>query len=124
MSKPDLELDYQIVKGVEVFLTVIVGNAQFGVTLAHLDGRKVAEGPQLITETLGKGESLAGTLLVVRTAVADVNPHTNRAIVSYQLTGGAVNVVEHSQKDAEEDGDIVPFKAVIHFKGGDGNENA
>lgn len=78
-----------------LFLSVIVGNIQIGgtyVEITNSDGSKVpiAKAAEITNLFVGTGDTLRGGQLLVRTAVVDVNPHTDWTIVTHRLKAGSV----------------------------------
>jgi hypothetical protein len=83
------------------FLSVIVGNAQIGGTYVEItkkDGTKIpiAKAPEITNLFVGTQDTLRGGSLLVRTAVVDVNPHTDWTIVTHRLKTGDASETDES----------------------------
>lgn len=109
-----LQTDYEVDTG-DVTLTIIIGDGQIGTSLVRLDGKELAIGD--VTELkLGKGSSLAGKELFIKTVVADVNDKTNNTSVSYQLKGGVSDREFHLDGSVNEEGGSVIYRAAFELK--------
>lgn len=75
-----------------LFVSVIVGNAQIGGTYIELtigeSKTAVAKGAEITNLFVGTGNSLRGATILVRTAVVDINPHTDWTIITHRLKRG------------------------------------
>ena len=116
--QPDRSLEerYQVGSG-EVSISVVIGNAQFGVIDVRFAGESqpLARQSNTVLVPLGPGDGLVGRDLVVRTLATDVNPFTNRLIVTHVLSGGPENEIFPMQHEVSEDGEVVYFRALFHF---------
>lgn len=74
------------------FVSVVVGNAQMGGTYIEVDNGGVktalAKAADITNFYVGTGSSLSGTTVMVRTAVVDINPHTDWTIVTHRVKRG------------------------------------
>lgn len=122
MDPIKLEEDYEVTEG-PVDLSVTVGNAQFGLIDARFrgDASPLARQPNVLTLDLGPGGGLVGRTLVVRTVVSDVNPTTNRMIVTHVLSGGPENQVFAMRGEVAESNDFLLFRAEFTFTMGGGS---
>jgi hypothetical protein len=113
-----LEEKYQVGEGV-ISLSVAVGNAQFGGIDVRFAGESqpLARQDNMLRVDLGKGADIVNRDVVVRTVATDINPFTNKMIVTNVLTGGVQNQVFAMEKEVGEKGDVVYFKAVFHLVG-------
>jgi len=108
-----METSYQVAEGT-VNVTVIIGNAQIGVSSVVLGDEIIATG-DITEEDVGKGPELIGQQLVVKTVVADVNDSTNRTNVKYLLKGGKMEQEFNLYAIVDEDGDSVIYWARFNF---------
>jgi hypothetical protein len=97
------------VKKKDVFLSLLVGDGQFGRSDVFLDDTKIIRATGDITGLrLGNGAELDGKTLKIHTLGVDVNTDTNRLDVSYELRGGdGVLEFTASDKVASEFGSIM-----------------
>lgn len=102
------EKDYDVKKK-DVFLSLFVGDGQFGRTDVLLDDTRIIRATGDITGLrLGSGTELDGKTLKIRTLGVDVNTDTNRLDISYELRGGdGVLEFAASDKVASEFGSIM-----------------
>jgi hypothetical protein len=114
-------VEYTVGEGV-VSLQVVVGNAQYGTIDARYSGdpKPVARAENLLSVSLGAGTALVGKTLVLRSIVSDVNPFTNKMVITYQLSGGHENRVVTRTGVVEEQGDFLYFRARFAFTAGGG----
>ena len=84
-----VEASYAVRPDTDVSISVVIGNGQFGTIRVRLDGNKIAAGRQQVTAVLGKGSTVTNKTVDVISVVDDVNPSTNRTVVTYTLAGGA-----------------------------------
>ncbi len=111
-----LEAEYKV--GPEMnSLSVVVGNAQFGAIDVRFTGatQPLARQDNTLQVNLGRGEEIAGRTLVVRTLAADVNPFTNKMIVTHVLSGGPNNQVFPIEHEVGQEGDVAYVKAIFHL---------
>jgi hypothetical protein len=93
MKRVDEERALALADAEPLFLSVIVGNAQMGgnyVEITRSDGAKlpIAKAAEITNLFVGTGATLRGGSLLVRTAVVDINPHTDWTIVTHRLKTG------------------------------------
>jgi len=114
-TAPDVKLaEEYTVAAADVFLTVGVGEGQFGTTDVLIGDTPVlrASGP-IGHLRLGRGRDLGGKTLLVRTIVNDVSTLTNRMSVRYQLTGGAAKRDVVSRGTVTQQGHFLIFEAAF-----------
>ena len=64
---------------------------------------------------VGKGASIKGKTLSIKSVVTDVNDMTNHVSISYELTGGATLQTVKAEADVEHEGDSVIYRATINL---------
>lgn len=89
-----------------LFVSVIVGNAQIGGTYVEASSGTekivIAKAADITNLFVGTGKTLRGFALMVRTAVVDVNPHTDWTIVTHRIKrGNAAETNESFTKEAD-----------------------
>ncbi|WP_310396661.1 hypothetical protein [Hymenobacter sp.] len=89
-----------------LFVSVIVGNGQLGGTYIEVsrgpDKIVVAKAADITNLFVGTGKTLRGFALLVRTAVVDVNPHTDWTIITHRIKrGNAAETNESFTKEAD-----------------------
>lgn len=107
------EEEYAVADG-PVRLSVVVGERQFGSSMAFLNDDILATG---IIEDLpiGDGGKLGGKTLAVYTLVTDIRDNTDDMTVTWILTGGAHRITgTASGKPTKKFGSQM-FKAVFHL---------
>jgi hypothetical protein len=107
----DLTASYAVSSS-NVFLTVIVGDAQIGQSIVLLNGNKVASG-DIDKVTLGNGPVIKGQTLIIKSVVADVNLQSLNMSVSYQLSGGVTDQSFGSRGVVDNTGDTIIFRATF-----------
>lgn len=98
-----------------VLLTVTLGNGQSGASRAQLQEAVIFPGPEIDSGRIGTNKELRGKVLVIRTTVKDVSPHTNDLIVTYELTGGSGSFEQSLVAVAEGEDVSGSFKMTIEF---------
>ena len=100
-----------------VTLSVRIGNAQVGASVARLDDRDPPICPpgSIVDVPVGTGQELIGRTLVVRTLVADINPHSNSSVVLLDLNGSAPGNELRASADVEADGGAVYYTSTVGF---------
>ncbi|HWR83445.1 MAG TPA: hypothetical protein VN285_09085 [Candidatus Deferrimicrobium sp.] len=114
MKRVRMEKDYQVADR-DIALTIVIGNAQIGISCVKLGDTELARG-DIAKKVIGNGRDLAGKTLAIKTVVADVNDLTNRTNVTYQLRGGTDDQDYGLNAVVEENGDSAIYYATIHFK--------
>ncbi len=108
---------YQVYKDeTQIRLTIIIGEAQLGVTSVSLENDLIVNNQVGTVEIiLGTGNSLTGKSLYCGSTVTDVRTETNRTSITYRLAGG-VNVYENTlQETVNNEGDVVRYNASFFF---------
>ncbi len=108
-----LRTDYPVVDQ-EITLTIVIGDAQLGSSLVSLDGAKIATG-DIDNLGIGKGTSVKGKTLLIKSVVSDVNDKTNHMSVTYKLKGGVKDDSYGLEATVAEEGDSINFRAEIKF---------
>lgn len=109
----NLQTQYTVGDG-EVKLTVVIGDAQLGSSVANVGGKEIGRGA-LTNLAVGKGAKLRGKSLRVKTVVTDVSDKTNRTSVTYELKGGAQPAEFSLEGTVAEEGDSIIYRASIDF---------
>jgi len=74
----------------DVFLSLAIGEGQFGTSDVFVGGAQILRASGSIGSLrLGPGAAIKGKKLLVRSVVSDVSTMTNKMSVSYRLNGGA-----------------------------------
>jgi hypothetical protein len=109
-----LEASYKVAEKA-VKLTVIIGDAQLGVSRVLLEGKEIGRGA--IRDLLvGMGSKLVGKTLEVKSVVTDVNDKTNHTSVTYELKGGAQDNEFYLEGDVGKNGDSIIYRATVNFE--------
>jgi hypothetical protein len=117
MMQPQvIQEEYRVMDG-PIGLSVVVGNAQFGLIDVRFQGSQtpLERRSNSVTLDLGQGEDLIGKTLMVGTVVSDVNPSTNRMIVTHVLSGGPENEVFIMRGEVQQANDFLLFRAEFTF---------
>jgi hypothetical protein len=87
----------------EVFLSVSIGEGQFGTTDVFVGGTPIlrASGP-IGNLRIGAGPMIKGKNLLVRSLVSDVSTKTNKMSVTYRLNGGTTKKSLVVKEDVED----------------------
>jgi hypothetical protein len=101
------------VKSRNVFLSVTIGEGQFGTSDVLLDGERLLRASGPLKLLIGKGGDIVNKDLVVRSVINDVNSATNKMSVSYHLTGGAATPPFVAKGKVIEQGDLLIFEATF-----------
>ncbi|MDD5530697.1 MAG: hypothetical protein PHX21_11835 [bacterium] len=109
-----LEESYKVNEG-EVRLTIIIGNAQIGISCVRLNDTILHTGD--VSELLiGRGPEISGKTLSIKTSVNDVNPATNRTNVYYALKGGKTDKEYNLEEVASGAGAQVIYRAKFNLE--------
>ena len=100
----------------DVFLSLTIGEGQFGVSDVRLGSQTLVRASGPINVRVGKGTDIAGQTLVVTSVINDVNTHTNRMSVSYRLTGGKAPAAFVGSGDCPSEGGVLVFQANISLQ--------
>ena len=99
--------------GEDVFLTILIDNAQIGTSKAEVNEEELARGE---IENLKLGSNLKGKVLRVKTVVTDVNDNTNKMRVRYKIHDGNSESEIALTSTVENEGDSEIFKLNVTFK--------
>jgi len=110
---PILTTTYTVGTG-DVFLTIVVGEAQLGSSVVKLGGKEIGRG-EIKELKLGTGSQLAGKKISVKTVVTDTNDKTNHTSVRYALTGGVAEARHDLSIDVDQEGESVIYRIEIEF---------
>ena len=114
MKFPALFTTAYTVRGGEVSLTIVIGEAQLGSSLVKLAGTEIARG-EIKDLKLGAGAMLAGKKLSVKSVVTDTNDKTNHTSIRYELKGGAADARHDLSIDVDQKGESVIYRIEVEF---------
>ena len=98
-----------------VLLTVSIGQAQIGGSGLNWKGNPASLGKGEIHQlNLGKGADIQGRTLELFTNVVDVNPATNKVLVTYDFSNGQPNPLTLTD-EVDAAGGILSFVNEINF---------
>jgi len=109
-----LHTEYEVGQG-DLLLSVVIGEGQLGSSLVRLGERELAIG-DVSRLKVGKGSTIAGKQLYIKTVVTDVNDQTDRTSVRYELQGGEVQKVIDLEASVDEEGGSVIYRARFDLK--------
>jgi len=102
------------VRNAKVFLSLVVGEGQFGRSDVFVGAQKVIRTSGSFDELLlGEGQDLIGKDVVIRTLAVDVNAQSNRMHLTYQITGGPSSLEFESKGEVTNQGGTLTFKTTI-----------
>ena len=98
-----------------VTLTIVIGDGQLGGSSLKLSRKPFGPAGDIVAVEIGSAAALRNRALEVRTLIADVNPQSNSASVTYEFTGAAPEreTVRHRIK---RDGGAVLFISRFLFR--------
>ena len=98
----------------DVFLSLSIGEGQFGTTDISVGGTQIirASGP-IGNLRLGSGPNIQGKNLLVTSLVSDVSTMTNKMSVSYRLNGGTAQKALVAKGAVTGQGDALIFETKI-----------
>lgn len=101
---------YEVSTG-DVFLSLTIGEGQFGTSDVFVGGTQVvrASGP-IGNLRLGSGPRITGKKLLVRSVVTDVSTMTNKMSVSYRLNGGKAKKSVIAKGTVDQQGKSLVFE--------------
>jgi hypothetical protein len=114
LKRVSIETSYKVATDV-VTLSIVIGDAQMGASIVKLDDRELGEPGEIDDLVVGKGPTIKGKTLFVKSVVTDINDMTNHTSISYELKGGAAPQTFTAQSDVENEGDSVIYRATIHL---------
>lgn len=103
--------DFAAKEGENVSLTVTIGDGQFGVIKVMVDDVFVASSQEKLHVSLGEAGSLRGRKIKVLSVVNDVNPITNRTVMTWVLTTAAANKSFQHSHVVKSDWGVVVYDA-------------
>lgn len=105
------------VRNADVFLSLTVGEGQFGRTDVFLGSQKLVRTSGSIKELLiGPGDTVAGKKLLVRTLGVDVNAQSNRMHLTYLMKGGQANLEFESKGHVKNQGGMLLFETTVSLE--------
>jgi hypothetical protein len=96
----------------DIKLTVTIGDAQIGQSVALLDDVELGRG-DIDGLLVGNGPAVKGKKLIIKTLVTDVNPRTNDMSVTYELSGGKIDHDFESVGKVDNEGESMVFRATF-----------
>lgn len=86
----------------DVFLDVVIGNAQHGNVSVYLGPTPLATAPKVTKLRLGKGSEVKRKKLVISGVIIDVNPNSDETSMSSTISGGGgqPKTIDSSEKVA------------------------
>ncbi len=111
----DLDASYTVRNSQPVKLTVVIGDAQLGTSLVRIGTRQPLAVGQIKGLSLGKGSTLRGRTLFIKSVVTDVNDKTNHTSITYRLSGGVAPTSLGLEATVETEGDSIVYRATVHF---------
>ena len=112
MADVTLEDEYRV-KDKNVFLSVTIGEGQFGTSDVLLDGERLLRTSGPLKLLIGKGSDIESKTLLVRSVVNDVSSATNKMSVTYHLTGGVAKPPFVARGKVTNPGDLLIFEATF-----------
>jgi hypothetical protein len=105
------EFDFTVKDTTSYSLTITIGDSQKGSSsFKNYDGEYIIG--EVTNETLGTGNDLRNTSLVICTTVTDVSKETNRTSVTYFLND---KEIEGYSNNASEDNATIYYTTTIKF---------
>jgi len=108
-----LETSYPVNSN-DVYLTVIIGEAQLGSSSVTLDSEILCTG-EIKDLKIGNGNDIKGKMLRVKSIVSDINDNTNRTSIIYRFKGGKADTEYLLEETVSQDGDSIIYRAYIKF---------
>ena len=102
-----------VVRNKNVFLSLTIGEGQFGTSDVFLDDDRVLRASGPLKVLLGNGSDIVDKTVIVRSVVNDVSSATNKMSVSYRLTGGAAAAEFIARGNVVNAGDLLIFEATF-----------
>ncbi len=110
---PTITGSYAVRGGEPVFVTVLIGDGQEGVSTIFLDQEKISSRVAVSRLPLGDGADLAGRTLVVSSTVVDIRNEHDHTSVTVVLANGRERRFPQSE-DAQPSG-VVNYLTVINL---------
>lgn len=114
MPVVELKEDYRVRADREIQLSIMIGDAQIGVSAVFLEDRKVGQG-DIHDFVIGPGAEIKGKRLKIKTIVTDVNDNTNQTSVTYLFKGGDRDHSFSASAMVDQEHGSVTYRAVITF---------
>jgi hypothetical protein len=106
--------DYSVIDNQNVNLTVTIGDGQIGSSKVKLNGQTL-EGGEITNINVGLGKDIKGKKLTINTTVDKANPQTNKASITYDLSGGLKNISCTEKKEFGKDDSVILSRS-FNFK--------
>ena len=113
MKSVTLIADYEV-EDKPVQLSIVIGDAQVGVSVVKLGNKLLASG-EIKNLALGGGPQLRGKALFVKSAVTDVNDSTNHTSLTYRFRCGAQQREFLSSATVDEEGGSVIYRTKFNL---------
>ena len=119
MAEADVSIDRTYTVGTrDVFLSLLIGEGQFGTSDVLLDDKQLVRASGPIKLLVGRGPDVDGSTLLVRSIVNDVSTQTNRMSITYRFTGGKSSEEFIARGRSDDEGGLLIFEATFTFKRG------
>ena len=105
-------VDYKVVDGNTVFLTITFGNGQLGAST--ITGANAIVG-EVKTWPVGSGAALRGGSISIHSVLTDVNASSNRLNADFELSGGDHLQTVSLESTVANEGDSDRFHVVVNF---------
>jgi hypothetical protein len=105
-------VDYKVVDGRDVFLTITFGNGQLGASTVIGANAIVGD---VNNWRVGGGAALRGSNINIHSVLTDVNASTNRLNADYALSGGDHAQTVSLESTVAEEGDSDRYNVVVNF---------
>ncbi|HVO72510.1 MAG TPA: hypothetical protein VMT35_00690 [Ignavibacteriaceae bacterium] len=100
----------------EIKLTIIIGEAQLGVTSVSLENDLIVNNETgKIEKVIGRGNALIGKSLFCGSTVTDVRTETNKTSITYRLEGGVSTYENTLQETVNTEGAVIRYNATFFF---------
>lgn len=105
------DINFNVNSETKYYLTIIIGNGQIGnSTFKDVKGRYHTG--TIVNTYIGKGTELKDSSILIGSIVTDVNPRTNRTIITYKINEDDSN---NFQKDVDDDNGSIYYTTKIRF---------
>lgn len=102
-------------KGLDVLLTITVGNAQIGGSIVKwVDENTILKKGAIVNLNLGKGSEIIGKVLEITTNILDVNSQTN-GVVTTNYFHNTKKLSKSFSDTLDNDGDVFSLTQTINF---------
>jgi len=110
----DTQGNYKV-SGVDLKLTVVVGDAQRGYSNIWLDDVQLTEGRDIKDFRIAADKAISGKVLLIETQVSVVNPNSKHTSVTSTLVGGVQPQDYDTDEMAANTGDSIDHSTTITF---------